>query len=166
MNPSIHNELAKLQEELSTLDKAVKHISKAEKIATSVVNATNSVQQAYTSHLKNLQDLLEESVSRIQQDINNSLESFHADSKTVFTEHQAQINELSSLLENYRNLVSHSQNVIEEMNFSNQLHPLTEEVKKLKKKLEHQDKEISMMKGILLLLLALSLSTVVILFLR
>jgi uncharacterized phage infection (PIP) family protein YhgE len=169
MNPSIYNELAKLQDELTTLDKAVKHISKAEKISTSVVNATASVQQAYMNHLENLQALLDESVSHIQQDINNSLETFNADSKQVFTSYQAQVRELSTILERYRNLFSHSQQVIDDFNqidFSSRLDLLKEEVKKLLMKKAHQDKEIRVIKAILFLLLALSLSTVVMLFLR
>ncbi|HIE01465.1 MAG TPA: hypothetical protein EYP59_14445 [Thiotrichaceae bacterium] len=59
MNPAIHNELTKLQEQLTTLDNAVKQIAYAGEVSTAVVKTTEAVQKEYAIHLKNIQELLE-----------------------------------------------------------------------------------------------------------
>ncbi|EDN66345.1 hypothetical protein BGP_3077 [Beggiatoa sp. PS] len=116
MNLSIHDELAKLQNELTTLEQAVKHISKAEQISTSVIKTTEAVQKNYAIHLKNLLDLLEKSVSHLQQELKNKLEKFDTDSEKILTAYQTQINEISKILDSYSDLVSRTQHFLDKLN--------------------------------------------------
>ena len=192
MNLSIHDELAKLQNELATLERAVKHISKAEQISTSVIKATEAVQKNYAIHLKNLLDLLEKSVSHLQQELKNKLEKFDTDSEKILTAYQTQINEISKILDSYSDLVSRTQHFLDKLNkidFPMRLDKLDltisginqsvlnalmrvetlernvkDENKNLLVQIESQDKKIKVIQALLLLLLALSIGTVTMLF--
>ncbi len=57
MNESIHSELLKLQDELQTLDKAAKHIAKAEETATSAAKSTEALQQETSTILEGFREL-------------------------------------------------------------------------------------------------------------
>ncbi|RKZ47437.1 MAG: hypothetical protein DRR16_10075 [Candidatus Parabeggiatoa sp. nov. 3] len=180
MNPTIHNELTKLQEQLTTLDKAVKQIAYAGEISTAVVKTTEAVQKEYTIHLTNIQDLLDESVYQTQQQFNKRLELFKTESTDILTSYQSQQTELSRLLENDSQFIAQTQHLIDKLNqidFSNRLDKLDQTISSINQTVqntsirieslenlliqtEHQNKEIKMIKGLLLLLLAISLGTI------
>lgn len=192
MNLSIHDELAKLQNELATLERAVKHISKAEQISTSVIKATEAVQKNYAVHLENLQNLLEKSISHLQQELNNTLEKFDTDSEKVLTAYQTQFNDISTIFDSYSDLVSRTQHFIDNLNkidFPMRLDKLDltasginqavqnallrietlernvkDENKNLLVQIESQNKKIQFIQIIILLVLAFSIGTMTMLF--
>lgn len=57
MQEQIHKELAVLQNELSQLDSAVKHIQNAERLAQSIVNTSTELQAKYNDQLREVQEL-------------------------------------------------------------------------------------------------------------
>ena len=180
MKPAIHNELTKLQEQLTTLDKAVKQIAYAGEISTAVVKTTEAIQQEYAIHLKNIQELLEASVSDTQQQVNTHFERFKTESTETLSAYQSQQTEFSTLLYDYRQMIGATQHLIDKLNqidFSNRLDKLDQTISSINQTVqntsirieslenlliqtEHQNKEIKMIKGLLLLLLAISLGTI------
>jgi chromosome segregation ATPase len=58
MNEQIHQELAKLQQELSRLDDAVKHIENAKKLAVSIIDNGQTLQAKYDKHIEEVKRLI------------------------------------------------------------------------------------------------------------
>jgi len=175
MNPAIHNELTKLQEQLTTLDNAVKQIAYAGEVSTAVVKTTEAVQKEYAIHLKNIQDLLEESVSHTQQQFKKQLELFKTESTDILTLYQSQQAELSTRLDNSSQFIAQTQHLIDKLNqidFSSRLDKLDQTISSINQTVQnasirieslenllaqtaHQNHEIKVIKRLLLLLLAL-----------
>lgn len=78
MNEKLNQELVKLQDELFTLSKAVEHISKAEKIASTVLSSSEEIQKQfakrldeivfhYTDYLEKTKAYAEDNISELTQ---------------------------------------------------------------------------------------------------
>jgi len=97
MKERINKELIKLQDQLSTLDKAVSHINKAGKISDEVIMSVKKLHQQYAEQLQLLSRLLETSLKESKTHTENRL-NFLSD------EHQLMLKKTASLLNNYEKL--------------------------------------------------------------
>lgn len=97
MQEAINAELLKLQEELGTLDTAVKEISKAGKVSEDLINSTQEIHQKYSTQLNKVQTLYSEFLNK----------TYHHTEKNVskiFQYFQEKIKEEEKILEKYTEL--------------------------------------------------------------
>jgi len=97
MNEAINLELAKLQDELKTLDTAVKHIEKAGKIASSVVDATKDIQQKYKLQLEEVGKQFNSYIEKLYSFTENKLID-------ISSLHEKQVEEFNKVLRDYAKL--------------------------------------------------------------
>ena len=95
MQQIIQDELEKLQAELQTLDQAVKHIAKAEELATNVVQSAQGIHEQYKTHLNKVLESYKsylEQVTTIHRDtLEESLEMLNTSIAHTNTEFQQNI---------------------------------------------------------------------------
>ncbi len=109
MKEKIASDLLKLEKELSTLDVAVKQISKAEKLSTETVNA-----------IKKLQKKFGEGIEKIAKHTETTQESAQA----LIAQHNEQVGEVNKLLKSYLDLAGSTAELnkqIENINFPERL---------------------------------------------
>ncbi|MBN1252074.1 MAG: hypothetical protein JXR51_15035 [Bacteroidales bacterium] len=94
MNDKINNELVKIQDELSSLDTAVKQIEKAETVASNVIKTISELQGKYSNHLdfiqKQVSELLAKNEIQSEDRLNQLSESFKKQAEemsNVFSEY-------------------------------------------------------------------------------
>lgn len=120
MKQIIHEELAKLQAELQTLDTAVKQIAKAEEIATTVVNTVHAIQdnyhtllnevginynlyleQASSTHqhsLDAIKESVEQKISQTQNEMQTSIQSFTSEAHAIVEAYSVQAQKIQEYL--------------------------------------------------------------------
>ncbi len=167
MKSSLQNQLTKLQEKLSTLDKAVE-------ISTTTAKNTTKKQQEYASQLTNLQD----SLNQPHPPLTSYLKLYHNESETILNHYDTQVIEIENLLKSYQPLISQTQNLlntINEMDFPTRLNQLdtsistiNEGVKNVKNNvnellsnLEDEEKSANVIKIVIFCLSALSIGGII-----
>lgn len=120
MQQIIHEELAKLQAELQTLETAVKQIAKAEEIATTVVNTVHAIQdnyqallnevginynlyleQALSTHqhtLDAITESIEQKISQTQQKMQESIQEFTGEAHDIIEAYSVQAQKIQEYL--------------------------------------------------------------------
>ncbi len=171
MKSSLKNQLTELQDQLSSLDKAVE-------ISSLTAKTTTKKQQEYASQLTNIQDSLNQ--DKTPANLTNHLELYNNESETVLTHYDTQMTEMENMLRAYQPLISQTQsvlNTIEQMDFPKQLNKLdtsistiNEGVKNVKSdvnelltKIENEEKSANLIKIVLVLSAALSVGGILLL---
>ncbi len=97
MNEQINTELLKLQEELGTLDTAVKEISKAGKISENLISSTQNIHESYQEQLNKIQRLYSEFLNKTYNHTEKNISK-------IFSHFQDKIREEEKILEKYTEL--------------------------------------------------------------
>jgi len=139
MEDKINQELLKLENELSALDNAVKQITKAEKLSSDVVAATQAIHSKYKTHLNEVMLMYSDFLKKTQTTAENQLNS-------IFASHQSQIAEVSKILTDYADLAqltAHLQEKIEKVDFATPLNDTKNSVFELQKQVNENHKDIT-----------------------
>jgi uncharacterized protein YutE (UPF0331/DUF86 family) len=136
MKDKMNSELAKLQEELESLDKAVKHIEKAGTISTEVVEAIRNIQLQYGQHLDSVLKTYDDFINRSYQTYQKEIEEVEGISKT----HKEQIAKADSFLNNHQELINKTATLakqIDNVNFPARLDLVEESIAQMKQEIEN-----------------------------
>jgi len=116
MNTNINAELIKLQEELSTLDSAIKHIAKAEKISSEVVQAVKAIQAQYGEQLNFIMNQYSEYLKHTSEHTEKNIDQLNAANSRVIEEitrvldkYSYQTNAINSLITSYQKSVEQAE---------------------------------------------------------
>lgn len=107
MTDKINTELARLQDELNSLDIAVNHIAKAEKISQEVVESAKNINQKFGEQLEKVLDTYDKAIEETKQQTNeklqtivsahkNSIDELNTQNQSVIETHKNSVNELNS----------------------------------------------------------------------
>jgi chromosome segregation ATPase len=139
MQDQINVELIKLQEELSLLDSAVKHIEKAGEISSSVIESVKSVQSQYGEYLKKIAAKYEEYLENTRvynaEKINELSDS-----------HKEQINEVQKLIDSYKELAEATSKLpeqIEGVNFPSRLDNIEASISNINQQMTATQKQVN-----------------------
>lgn len=99
-----HEELLRLQEQLTLLDNAVKQIAKAEAIATAVVQATATIQQEYVLQFQKISEFYQTHLDEITTSHQSQMDKFQTTSEHTLATYTTAIQELSSLVNQAQNV--------------------------------------------------------------
>ncbi|OQW91763.1 MAG: hypothetical protein BWK78_03605 [Thiotrichaceae bacterium IS1] len=100
----IHDELLRLQEQLTLLDRAVKQIAKAEAIATAVVQATATIQQEYVLQLHKIAEFYQTHLEQITASHQSQVDKFQMTSEQTLATYTTAIQEMSTLVNQAQNV--------------------------------------------------------------
>lgn len=143
LDDKINIELVKLQDELGTLDMAVKHIDKAGKISNDVLEAISRVQKRY-------EELLGEVGGKYTQFLENAEGKMKSQVDRLSVSHQKQIDDVQSLLDNYLDLAESTAKLpeeIEKIDFPVRLDRMEDSIKNLNDTLLRTQSNMDDMEG-------------------
>ena len=143
LDDKINIELVKLQDELGTLDMAVKHIDKAGKISNDVLEAIARVQKRY-------EELLGEVGGKYAQFLENAEGEMKSQVERLSASHQKQIDDVQSLLDNYLDLAEATAKLpdeIEKIDFPVRLDRMEDSIKNLNDTLLRTQSNMDDMEG-------------------
>jgi hypothetical protein len=186
----IHDELLRLQEQLTLLDSAVKQIARAEEIATAVVQATATIQQEYVLQLHKISEFYQTHLDKITASHQGQVDKFQLTSEQTLATYTTAIQEMSTLVNQAQNVSVKIQQWVEfidKINLPMRLDKLDLTVsginqgvqntlmrvetsernlrEEIKREVGKQSQELNMMKGLLWLVAVLSSGIIVMLFL-
>jgi hypothetical protein len=186
----IHDELLRLQEQLTLLDGAVKQIARAEEIATAVVQATATIQQEYVLQFQKISEFYQTHLETITASHQSQVDKFQMTSEQTLATYTTAIQEMSTLVNQAQNVSVKIQQWVEfidRINLPLRLDKLDLTVsginqgvqntlmrletsernlrEEIKREVGKQSQEFNMMKGLLWLVAVLSSGIIVMLFL-
>ncbi len=186
----IHEELLRLQEQLTLLDRAVKQITRAEEIATAVVQATATIQQEYVLQIHNISESYQTHLQNFTASYQSQVENFQKTSEHTLATYTTAIQEMSTLVNQAQNVSEKIQQLVEfidKINFPLRLDKLDLTVsainqgvqnilmrietsernlrEEIKREVGKHSQEFKLMKGLLWLVTLLSAGILIILFL-
>jgi hypothetical protein len=186
----IHDELLRLQEQLTLLDSAVKQIARAEEIATAVVQATATIQQEYVLQFQKISEFYQTHLEQITASHQSQVDKFQTTSEQTLATYTTAIQEMSTLVNQAQNVSVKIQQWVEfidKINLPLRLDKLDLTVsginqgvqntlmrletsernlrEEIKREVGKQSQEFNMMKGLLWLVAVLSSGIIVMLFL-
>jgi hypothetical protein len=109
----IHEELLRLQEQLTLLDSAVKQIARAEEIATAVVQATATIQQEYVLQLHHISEFYQTHLEKITTSHHSQVDKFQKTSEQTLATYTTAIQEMSTLVNQAQNVSEKIQQLVE-----------------------------------------------------
>lgn len=186
----LHEELLRLQEQLTLLDSATKQIARAEGIASAVVQATATIQQEYVLQLHKISEFYQTHLEKITASHQSQVDRFQTTSEHTLATYTTAIQELSTLVNQAQNASIKIQQLVEfidRINLPLRLDKLDLTVsginqgvqntlmrvetsernlrEEIKREVEKPSQELKMMKGLLWLVAVLSSGIIVMLFL-